>query len=80
MVSSGLDITASRGEDVAYAASLRFIEAMEAVELSVTTAKVVTPEGRQAAVRVGTISTTDLDALSGLLEAEATRRTEVPSS
>jgi len=63
--------------DVAYAASLRFIEAMESIELSVTTAKVVIPEGREPAVRVGTITTGDLDTLSRLLEAEAARRAGV---
>ena len=73
------DAAAARPGDLAYAASLRFIEAMEAIGLFVTTAKVVTPEGREPGVRVGTISTADLDALSRLLEAEA-RRLEVAGS
>lgn len=64
--------------DVAYVASVRFIEAMESIDLSVTTAKVVTPEGREPGVRVGTISSADLDALSGLIEAEAARRGRTP--
>jgi hypothetical protein len=76
MVSGALGTAASRAEDIAYAASLRFIEAVEAIGLSVTTATVVTPEGREPGVRVGTISTPDLDALSRLLEAEAMRRAE----
>ena len=61
-------------DDIAYAASIRFIEAMESIQLSVTTAKVVTPAGREPGVRVGTISSGDLDALSLLIEAEAVRR------
>jgi len=80
VVSGTLDAAGSRLAELAYAASLRFIEAMEAIGLSVTTAKVVTPEGREPGVRVGTISTADLDALSRLLEDEAARRAEVADS
>jgi hypothetical protein len=63
-----------QAEDIAYAASIRFIEALDSIGLTVTTAKVVTPEGRAPGVRVGTFSSPDLDALSGLIEAEAARR------
>jgi hypothetical protein len=60
--------------DAAYAASVRFIEAMESIDLSVTTAKVVTPEGGEPGVRVGTISSADLEELTRLIVAEAARR------
>lgn len=80
MVNQASDPTASLLADIAYAASLRFIEAMEAIQLSVTSATVVAPEGQDPGVRVGVISTGDLDTLSRLLEAEFTRRTGVSGS
>ena len=74
------DPTAALLADIAYAASVRFIEAMEAMQLSVTSATVVAPEGQDPGVRVGMVSTGDLDALSRLLEAEAARRAGVCGS
>ncbi|MBC3842174.1 hypothetical protein GXW82_24115 [Streptacidiphilus sp. 4-A2] len=47
---------------------------MASIQLSVTTAEVVAVEGRDPAVRVGTIGCADLDALSRLIEDEAVRR------
>ncbi len=80
MVNQASDPRASLLADIAYAASLRFIEAMEAIQLSVTSATVVTPEGREPGVRVGVISPGDLDTVSRLLEDEAARRTGVSGS
>jgi hypothetical protein len=63
-----------RPEDVAHGAAIRFIVAMEALGLDVTSARAVASTAGVHGVRVGVVSPEALNVLSGLVEGAVKER------